>query len=409
MPFCKALSILFCFVILFNIGFIKNVEAFLGKKNNRTMVELSFKNLYPKPFLKTTTGKIALIGGSAIVVGTATFLTAGGALAGAGPIATWVGTQVGMTMGVGSGATAAGLATLGGGTIASGGLGMAGGVAVLNSISSLAITFALRTGFSAMPESYEKYRMITVTPPLKGDKTVLKIMKKIKGLKKDLTKEEISSFTYKKLVKTYYQESINKLSYIDPKTSTAGYDYTIKGVLEYNLMEYEKATSSFESAYSYFEDRTSFLFYMEALIALANGRYDDAESYLRDAIAEENDAIQPYLLLIEVLYDQGNPYAAFTLGEIGAKFVDDNYELNWKTAELGYEIKSYSKAIDFYKEALSKVYVNELEAHCKLMIAICYSKMGMQKDSEDWFKSAKKEVDDNPGALEILMASWNNK
>jgi len=54
------------------------------------LVDGSFSDLYPKPFYKTTGGKAAIIGGSAVVIGAITYFTAGGGLASAGPISTWV-------------------------------------------------------------------------------------------------------------------------------------------------------------------------------------------------------------------------------------------------------------------------------------------------------------------------------
>jgi len=74
--------------------------------------------------------------------------------AAAGPIATFVGGSIGGIVGVdGIAAVNAGLAMLGGGTVASGYFGILGGIAVLNGVGDIMLGLALDAAFSAIPEN----------------------------------------------------------------------------------------------------------------------------------------------------------------------------------------------------------------------------------------------------------------
>jgi len=336
-------------------------------------IDGSFEDIYPKPFFETPEGKFVLIGGSAVIVATVTYFTAGAGLASAGPIATWVGTQVGMATGVGSGATAAGLAVLGGGTIASGGLGIAGGLAVVAAISDIGIMIAIDQAADALPSDVnnptEKYRLLKIPLPKKANGRVLKHFEKAEEIMEELEAMDSAHPAYAQkatMVRAHYSGALNQLQNIDPKSDEAGYDYIARAVLEYNFMEYQKSLHSISEAMRYTKNR-AFCGYVISLIRLTQGgkqSLKDAARLLDQVTKDDPSAIQPYILQTIVYMDKKMPETALKTARNGLKQVDNNFELNWRAAEIAFfNLNNYKVAAELYEEALSNISQNEMEAH----------------------------------------------
>lgn len=376
-------------------------------------IDGTFEDLYPKPFLQTTTGMVILIGGSAILVGAITYATAGGGVGSAGPIASYVGTQVGMATGVGSGATAAGLATLGGGTIASGGLGIAGGISFLSAIADIGMMMAMHGVTLSMPSEamavFTRYQLLKVPIPQKANEKVLKILQYAEELTNDMMKASVEDQSeLAKKIQQQYQKALEELQSIDPKSEYAGYDYIVRAVIEYNFMEYDKALASIKVASEYVNNE-AFTGYMVALIKLTQNNKDslDAAAAELDKVTElDPQAIQPYILQTMVHIDKEQPEIALERALKGLDNVDDNFELNWRTAGIAFHLEKYEKSIDLYKEALSNITLDELEAHCKMMIAVSLYRQKKKDDALDWYHDAIDEISGIPDEVKKMSELW---
>lgn len=371
----------------------------------------TFANIYPEPFLSTTIGKTTLIVGSAIVVGAITYISAGtGTAATAGPIATWVGTQIGTLAGYsGIAATNYGLALLGGGAVSSGGLGILGGISTLNALGDVAISLAFTEGEAIFPKPYNKYQMIKIKIPEKGADNVLSIIKKIDKLKKRFEGDDVDPSFFQLTVKKRYIDALNAIRFADTKPKYIGYDCLLKAILAYNLMRYDVAKDAINDC-QYLFDKKPVIYYVGALLDLTEGDYTSAEDKLNLAIAEEDDAVQPYILLSQLLIDENKYAQANFIVKLGLeKADDDNFNLSLSGGNIQYfHLHNYDAAIDYYKNALANMTVNEFEAECKLMIAKCYRKKGNTKKAQKWLGSALDEVSKNAPYKKSIYDSWIN-
>lgn len=354
----------------------------------------TFGHLYPKPFLQTTIGKVAAVGGSAILVGTITYFTAGVGAGSAGPIATWVGTMIGSAKGLaGIAATNYGLALLGGGSIASGGLGILGGVTVLNVIGDVAIAVALDGAVEKIPSdntSHDFLNLLKIKMFKDGfDPAAEDLSEKLE----DVLDEQDSVYGAKGLIKDI--KSVLERSLQGPTRKNRGYDYLLLSIIEFNENEFAEAKKHLSNARIFFEE-SSFLEYLEGLLHLVDGKDDLAEKALREAIQQEPEAIPPYVVLAQMYHDNGATGKACSVLKRGLKDADDeSFSLNWMLGNFLYEDDFYTEAVEYYKEALSEVSVNETEAVCKLNIAMCFKKMGNAKESKKWLEKALDEAKDN--------------
>lgn len=93
----------------------------------------------------------------AIAAGAAIFFSGGAASPAVAAIGTWVGGTMGLS---GAAATKAGLALLGGGSIASGGFGMVGGAALLTAALTFSTELAFDYSFGALYAKYEYHELV---------------------------------------------------------------------------------------------------------------------------------------------------------------------------------------------------------------------------------------------------------
>lgn len=424
-----------CFVLLLpspaSAGFLDDLSSSAGKivdraqekakrlkdKYTSNRIDGSFEDLYPTPFFRTTVGKFALIGGSAVVVAGVTYFTAGGGLASAGPIATWVGTQVGMATGVGSGATAAGLALLGGGSIASGGFGIAGGLAVISAISDIGIATTLTLVEEKIPDyelANQKYRLLKIPLPEKASDPVLSQIKKAEAWIAELNDEgrdQSRDAEKRNKARKHYVNALALLQSIDSNSKNAGYDYIVKAILEYNFMQYSDARQSIKEA-SRFTRNDAFVVYVLTLIRLTQSNsntLDEAAQWLDQVTEVDPTAIQPYILKTIVQMDRGQPLIALRGALEGLGHVEDNFELNWRAAEISFHnVEKYQLAGLLYRQALSSVTQNEMEALCKMMTAISYDRLNEKEKAIEWYQDAISEISDQPKEVSKLSALWEN-
>lgn len=160
----KKTIVLFLSITIILCSIQSDSIAYASWGENYSDMDGRFETIYPEGFWDSTLGKATVYVGIPIAGALFTYFTCGTgavALANAGWLTQWIGGAIGTSVlgctGASGGATMAGLAALGGGTIASGGYGVAGGVTVLSMISDISIGIGLGT----LTSSNEKNRETT--------------------------------------------------------------------------------------------------------------------------------------------------------------------------------------------------------------------------------------------------------
>jgi len=358
-------------------------EAISDKMNKEELEPVTFDLLYPTPFYKTGVFKWTAVVAVSVVVGIATVYTGGAASV---PGATLIGSLLGSTW-------TAGLAALGGGTLASGGLGMAGGALVIATTTDVAI--AGLTSFAIPKNNIKGKDYSTLKIPLptngKGSKIVIRTFEEIDELKDKLEDGDISISEYERLIYNKYVYALENVhEYASP------YDLINGAILAYNLGKFDESKRYLERAYRVFPGHSSFVYYQRALLNLVDNKIDSAMNNLDKAISQEPGALTPYLLKVQLALDNGQIRVAKEAVEDGLKnYDDDNFQLNYLGGTIAYREDNYKKAIDYYEEALSNTTINEIEAECKMLIAKSYKNLYDSKKADKWYKDALSEIDDD--------------
>ena len=345
--------------------------------------KITFEELYPKSFYKTDAFLWGAVSVVTIAVAATTVVTLG---ATAVPGATLVGGMLGTTW-------TAGLATLGGGTLASGGFGMAGGAFVIATTTDLAI--AGLASFIPLPENNlegKNYNFIKIPLPKEvGSKKVLELYENIEDITEEYMDGDLSEKAYEK---TIHADYINALNSVSPNDTP--YDLLNGAILAYNLGKYEKSQYYLNEAKKVFHTDSSFIYYHQALLCLVDYDIKKAIANLNMAISKEPDVLNPYLLKTQIAIDTNQVgLAKDTIDEGLKNFDDENFQLNYIRAILTYNEKNYKNAIKYFEEALSNTTINEIEAECKIWIAKCYKHLNNTRSSHEWYLDAMSEIRDN--------------
>lgn len=401
----KFISILLISVILlFPLASDSNSALSHGQKNS-----CNFEDIYPAPFYKTKPFVISSIIITAALAAAITYFTAGtGTIAAAGPLVSYIGSSLGSLSGLsGAAATNAGLALLGGGSVASGGFGVLGGISLLSGIGDLALTIALTECEKIFP-SNKTERALALSlqiPDRIGGSRVQEYSTKINDIK------ESQDLTDKVILYTMLDElAHNKNKIIDAENEADFYyNKIVSAICNYNLFNYGAAENILKSIGIYTEqDNRSFFLYFSGMLAVTRGNYDKALAYF-DQSAKQEDDVKPYLASSQLHMKLNHPVAAITHLENARKKVDDdNFVVNYQLASLYFKQKDYNKAISMYKDALSDVTINKLEAECKIFIAICYYKLSLYSDAQEWSKEAMAEIDDDKKLQEYYQSVFIN-
>jgi len=372
----------------------------------------NFDDVYEKTFIENYGAELT-IAGSAVVAGTIAYFTAGSGLATIGPLSKWIGTMVGYAAGVGSGATSAGLAILGGGSIASGGLGMAGGVAVIAAVSDIGIGIALASLENATEYDNNKYSIIKLPLPTNANPEMLAYFERLEELEIELMEDERSYEEFIAQSNTILDKALLRLYYIDPESNSAGHDFIAKAILLYNQYKYDEAKVELANAKNLIQkkDHGAFIDYMEGLIYLTEAEFDSGIRSFNAAIKKEPSAYQPYIMAALVHNDLGDYKASYKVAKKGADALPNNYQLSWITANSAFKLEDYDMAIEYYENALGNVSDNRLEAQCKIMISRAYAMKGeeYEKERKEWFKSAIEEVSEEPALVKEILELWEKE
>ena len=165
-------------------------------------------------------------------------------------------------------------------------------------------------------------------------------------------------------------------------------------MIAYDIGQFDLAIEYLQRAKQIFPENSSFLFYLQTIFDLLDGRLNDALEAVDKSIKNESDALQPYLLKITILMDQQRYTQALEAAQAGLdNYNDDNFQLNYLAGLNAKRIYEYEKGIDYFKEALANTTMNPVEAECKMQIAAIYKKIGELLKAEEWRDDALSEID----------------
>ena len=380
------------------------------------MVNASFDEVYPKPFLETKTGKGTIVATTVVVALVYTYFTAqtagtGGAILATTPVTVKIiATQIGLLAGYGSGATAAGL------SIAGMGLGMGGGVLVIGTLTSIGTgviaDVAIDQAVAAIKkEPYKRFEYLKLPLVEEGSKDVVKLVKQIKNAEEDFFKGKISINTYKFLIEKEYTPLLKKRLESMSSTITtkdASYDLINRAILYFNIGQYKLSERDFNAALAYTE-KSSFVLYGLALNNLINNKYSEAIIKLGQCSIQEPEALQPYVLHIMALKDNGRYRDALLLAKSGLTNIGKKFAFAWEAGEISYfHLKNYKDAATFFEIAYDKVGEDVVEAEAAIMVALSYKKMTDNEQAMNWYKKALKKAEKNADQKQKIEKMWKN-
>lgn len=382
---------------------------------NSPLVNASFDKIYPKPFIETKTGRAVII--TTFVVVTSIYLyfamqtagSGGGILSTAPMTAKFIATQIGMLLNVGSGATMAGFAAAGFGSLK-------GGILVIASLISLGsgviVDVAVDQSIAAIKkEPYKRYEYLKLPLIEAGSDDVVKLVEKIREVEEEFIEGKISVSNYKYMIEKDYSPKLkDRLENIPTAITTKdeAYDLVNRSIYYFNTGKYDLSERDFNRALSLSKDN-SFILYGIALNNLVNNKYNDAIIKLSQCNIQEPKALQPYILHIMALKDNDRYQDALLLAESGIKNIGKKYALAWEAGELNFYQKNYKGAAKYFEIAYDEVDEDIIEAEAARMVALSYKKMGHNEEASKWYKKALKKVGKNIDEKKKIEEMWENE
>ncbi len=224
---------------------------------------------------------------------------------------------------------------------------------------------------------------------------------KIAGTFEQYQDGEIGDIDYEKKMYQYYANALISINVKETK-----YDLINGAILLYNLGKYKESQYYLDRAIFAFP-KSSYIYYHQALLNLVDGSSSKALDNLSTTIAQEPDALEPYLIKIQVALDnQQYGVAQNTVLQGLDKYDDDNFQLNYLGGMIFFHNKDYKQAITYFEEALSNTTINEIEADAKLWIAKSHQRNGNYEEAKDWYEDALDEVDDNEEYRKMLAKQY---
>jgi len=384
-------------------------ESYQYLREEQSKLDASFGNVYSnRGWISLLTSPVAVGVYTAVAGGAAAFFVvstagSGGAmLAAAGPYITSVGGMVGTTLGVGSGAPAAGLAVLGGGTLSSGGFGIAGGAAVVSAITGfgtgVSTDIALGKASDMINQDpYSKYQYVKVPLSEKGTDRIVELVTRYKEYEEKLinAKDSQAQVEIEKVINNVIRPELQKRLTEEPEHQI---DYVNRGILLYNMGNYKEAEKQFRDLLTDVK-KPSFLRYMLALTALASEgtqkqRYNAAMMHINKAIEIEPDALEPYLIGMMISDDFNRTQKVLHLANQGIDDIGDSFEIAWVAGESLFENEKHEKSIDFFHIAQKKAPNKAIEAESALYLALAYKNTGDVDSGLKWVEDARGLVED---------------
>ena len=380
-------------VIIFNLVFFSSLAL-------ADTIDASFSGVYPKGFFETTAGNYVIITSTTIVAAVATFYfspAAGSAILAKAPLwMTTVASTVGQIAGYGSGATAAGLAILGGGTIANGGFGMAGGVAVLEFVSDLGSGILVDRAYSLMDTKSDKTFLCDTLafpaslelPPIGREQ----IKYYAKELKIHEIKGDVSSNQYKSTRQALERE-LESVNYNTKKVDLES--IIVRAVYNFNNST-KDSDQVLHKDISFLRKNSSnsgFLDFMEGIANFQRSQTSNGVTLLKKAINSDSRELKPYYWLIVHYRDNGEFSKALELANLGINNLSkQRFPLYWEAAKLYYRTKQYSLAAQRFEDAFNDIDDPDVKAEAAHMIAVSHWNLGDYPQANKWHDDSIKII-----------------
>lgn len=361
---------------------------------NKHLSEVGFKDIYPKAFYKKSYFGLVITGTTIVAAGAFTYFTAG---AGAPAAATGVSTVASWVAGGGAGSYMAGLSTIGGwfggnailgASILNGlSMGIIGGgtekfitMSILSKLSVIAsVTASSLDGvFIFMNPQTDKieYRIRVKIPKNIGSKATRDIVDKIYDNEDEINEaySDENMEDQNKLFKQkehYYKKAIALLEKLLDKKGNFQEDFLALGIIAWNTNNYSLFIQAMQRLNSKDLENYGFINYLLSLKDISQGRIGDAFKNLDNSIAENEYAIEPILLYINLLGNKEfntNEPKILQLVEIA----EDNFNSNKYST-------SYSLTALYYRVG-TFYFLNERYVNSQVFYEYAYDSLGfMQK------------------------------
>lgn len=349
---------------------------------------LSFQGLFPKPVYKRSYFGYVVTGTTVVLGGAFLFFTAPAgapaALLGTGPIATWVG-------GGTAGSYMAGLSTIGGwfggnamlgAAILNGiSLGVAGGgvgkFATMTAVQKVGVLSAITAtgldGVAVVENPTTKslnYQVRLMVPLGIGSKEVREFAGNLQDIEEELQtadgkKNQAEYELWAKKKQAQVAIGIKWVDEVKKSNSVSGNDLIVYGVFSKNIGDPAWHEALISRVRARNDANTGYLDYLEAVSKVENGNLNDAEKQLYSAVNQNPYAIEPYLLLVNLLGRDFNVREKDiqSLAKKAEKDFDpDRYEAGYSLVSLFYRIGTmylqhgkFEMANQYFDSALSHV------------------------------------------------------
>lgn len=403
--------------------------------------DVDFSHVYPKAIYKKSYFGLAVTGAAIVGAGVVSFYTAGAgapaAATGVGTVASWAGggsymaglSTIGAVVGGDAMVGAAilngiSLGVIGGGVGASAKLATMGIVAKIGIVAS--VTAAALDGvyyFSDPTTKKLEYRVRVLVPKDLGSDDTQKIVDKLYEIKEDLQESiEDKELEKQKELVLLHKNTINKalgllkykLQYPDDQD-----DFIVLGIIAWNNNEITLFKQALAKINTTNIENRGFLNYLYALKSLAEDDEVKLISYLQNSIDENDYAVEPYILLINLFgnknFTKNEKRILFLLEQAEDNFDNDKYESNYTLVPLYYRVATlyfinhrYSKAEQYYTKAYEELSI--LQQHffgaqlvhiIKIGIANSLYQQGKIKQANEVYQDIIDDIDEEKEKQQI--------
>ncbi len=418
------MKIKFWILLVWFLGILWSSQIIAGN------LDASFNGTYPKNFFQTTTGMITGITVAAAIATVIVSLTvpaAGGAiLAFAKGYYTAIGTAVGKFAGYGSGAAAAGLAILGGGTIASGGFGMAGGVTVITFVTELGTGIVMEIASDAANRNSDKEAICKdlafpakLSLPAIGREQVSYLIEELKKLEASggasSKSDKYNQYLY---TRNQIRNELNAL-----KRSSDSKDLQsilVRSVYNFNNSEPYNVIKEDISYLREHASKTGFLDFLEGLLEIKHNNYNKGIELITSASDKEPQQLKPYYWLIYYYRNKRDFDKALMITDKGIDSLSRNrFPLYWEAAKLHYRKNNYSKSAELFAKSFDDISDDSVKVEAAHMVAVSYLKLRDYPTANKWHdesikilnkqKEEARKINNQENANELAKLIDSNK
>ena len=358
-------------------------------------LDASFEGVYPLKFTETITGRIAGITVGAAIVAVVLFYgipsTGGAILAAAKGLYTSVGSVVGQIAGVGSGAAAAGLAILGGGTIASGGFGMAGGMTVITFVVEVGTGIAFETATVIADNNSDKGVLCEelafpakLALPEIGRPQIVHYIEELKDLEeKGGASSESQWYNQYKYTLSSLKRELNS---VQKSTDTQDLQsILVRAVYNFNNSESKTAIKKDIDFLRENSTKAGFLDYLEGLVEINRRNYNKGIELLTTSSEKEPKQLKPYYWLTYYYRNKRDLDKALLVTQEGIDNLSrQRFPLYWESAKLYYRMGNYKKSAQLFEESYNDINDDSVKIEAAHMIAVSSLKIRDYSEANKW-------------------------